>query len=134
MVGVAALDPDPGLVRGDHAGAAQGGDGVLAADLEPALGPAQQVHQPALADCQAEQVRKRRLQPLVGQRLVGLQVSRHRVQARAKRGAGHRHCGHNARAAAGAPHRHATVPLNHRLDRGQLDALVHADLFAGQVR
>ena len=127
---------DPGLVRGDHLGPAQGRDGALAPGLEPALGPAQQVRQPALADGQAEQVGQRRLEAFVGQRLVGLEVSRHRVQARPERGARHGgwHCGHDPRAAARTPQGHAAVALDLRLYRGQLDALVHAGLFARRIR
>jgi len=87
---------------------------VLAPGLEAALGATQHVHQPALADGQAEQVGKRRLQPLVGQRLKGLEVGRQRVQARSERGAcrGRRRRSHDPRAAARALHRQTAVVLD----------------------
>ena len=68
VISVAALDPDAGLVRGDHSGPAQGGHGGLATGTEAPLRALEQVHQPALAERQTEQVRQGCLQSLVGQR------------------------------------------------------------------
>src|SRR5829696_8669848 len=79
VIRVCALDPHPGLVRSDDRGPAQRRAGILAWGLELTLRPAQQVHQPALADGEPEQVGERTLQPLVGQRLEGLEVSCHRM-------------------------------------------------------
>jgi SRSO17 transposase len=87
------------------------------------LGAAEQVHQPALAEAQPEQVGERGLQPLVGERLVRLEVGGHRVQARAERRAADRHGRHGPRAASGAAHRQAVVVHHLRPDRGELDAL-----------
>jgi len=79
VVAGAALDPYSGFVRGHHLGTAQRRDGRLPPGLEPTLGAAEQVHQPALAEAQPEQVGERGLQPLVGERLEGLEVDGHRV-------------------------------------------------------
>ena len=70
VVGVAALDPHTGLVRADHPGPAQPGDGDLSPILEAALRPAQHVHQAALADPKAEQVGERPFEPLCGATII----------------------------------------------------------------
>jgi hypothetical protein len=85
MVSVATLDANAGLVRADHLGLAQLGDGDRSTVFEAALRAAQHVHQTALADLKTKQVSEGRLKPLVGQRLEGLQIGRHRVQLRPKR-------------------------------------------------
>jgi hypothetical protein len=77
MVGVAALDAHPGLVRGHHRGPAQRRARGFTAFHEPTLRPPQQVHQPALAQGEPEQVGQRRLQPFVGEGLEGFQVGGH---------------------------------------------------------
>jgi hypothetical protein len=105
-------------IGGHHLSTAQRRDGRLAPVLEPALGAAEQVHQPALAEAQPEQVGERGLQPLVGERLVRLEVGGHRVQARAERRAADRHGRHGPRAASGAAHRQAVVVHHLRPDRG----------------
>jgi hypothetical protein len=79
VVGGATLDPGPGLVGGDHLSATERRDGLRAPrlaipsgcaewnlwqtspGLEAALGAAQQVHQPALAEGHAEQLGQCRL-------------------------------------------------------------------------
>jgi hypothetical protein len=108
-------------------------DGSLAPGLEPALGAAEQVHQPALAEAQPEQVGERGLQPLVGERLVGLEVGGHGVQPRAEWRAADRHGRHGPGAAAGAAHRQAVVVHHLRPDRGQLDVLPDPGLFGRQI-
>ncbi len=81
MEAVGALDADARLVAGHHLGAVQRRQGRVAAARELRLGPAQHVHQAALAHGEAEQVLHGALQPLVGQRLERLQVQRERVEA-----------------------------------------------------
>ena len=85
VVRVAAFDAHPGLIRADDACLAQPRYRVIAAAGEMLLRAAKHVHQAALAVRQAEQVGKRPLQPFVGQRLIGLQISRDRMDARAER-------------------------------------------------
>jgi hypothetical protein len=97
------------------------------------LGAAEQVHQPALAEAQPEQIGERGLQPLVGERLVGLEVGGHGVQARAEWRAADRHRYHGPRAASGAAHCQAMVVHHLRADRGQLDALPDPGLFGRQI-
>jgi hypothetical protein len=84
VVGVRALDAHACFVAGDDLSPAQGRDGSVTTRMETALRAAEQVHQPALAERQSEQVGERRLQPFVRERLKGLEVRRHRVQPRAK--------------------------------------------------
>lgn len=57
---------------------------------EICLSAAEQVHVPTLAERQAEQVGERRLQPLIRERLKGLQLRGHRVQPRTERVPTHR--------------------------------------------
>jgi hypothetical protein len=57
MVGVGALNPHPGLIRGDDLGPAQRRDGGLATGLEAGLRTPEQVHQAALAEREPEQIR-----------------------------------------------------------------------------
>ncbi len=129
MVSVRALDAHAGLVAGDDLSLAQGRDGRVTAGMEAALRAAEQVHQPALAEGEAEQIGERRLQPLVGQGLEGLQVRRHRMQPRTERGAapclGHR-CDDPLPAAL-TTHREPAVLRHDRRHRGQLDLLRDAD-------
>ena len=65
MVSVRALDAHAGLVAGDNLGLAQDRDGRITTGTEAALRAAEQVHQPALAEGEAEQIGERRLQPFV---------------------------------------------------------------------
>src|SRR4051812_4379279 len=54
MVGVCALDPDAGFVRGDHLGLAQGRNSAPLTVLTTPLCAPQQVHQAALAEMQPD--------------------------------------------------------------------------------
>jgi hypothetical protein len=120
-------------VGSDHLGTTQRRDGRLTPGLEPALGAAQQVHQPALAEAQPEQVGECGLQPLVGKRLVGLEVGGDSMQARAERRAADRHRRHGPCAASGAAHCQAMVMHHLRPDRGQLDLLPNPGCFGRQI-
>lgn len=53
--GIAALDTNAGLVRGDHVGLAQDCRSVVTLGREHPLRAAPHVHQPALADRPAEE-------------------------------------------------------------------------------
>ena len=136
MEAVGALDADAGLVAGHHLGTVQRRKGRVATTGELRFGPAQHVGQAALADREAEQVLHGPFQPLVGQRLEGLQVQHQRVQARAEgcRTRSRRPLHHGLRAAAGAVHRQASMLLDARLHRRDVDFLVHADDRGRQIR
>ena len=126
---VGALDAHPGLVRRHRRRLPQPRQRRVPALGKTALGAAQQVHQPALAQPQPEQVRQSRLQPFVGQSLEGLQVRRHRVQPRPERcRVGPRRAwGDDPGPADRAGHAKAPVLLHHRTNERQVDLLVHAD-------
>ena len=85
LKGIAAFDPHAGLVRGHDRGTAQGRDGTIAVGDEGSLRPAQHVHQPALADLQAEEIGQSILKPFIGESLEGLEIGRHGMQPRPKR-------------------------------------------------
>ena len=65
VVGVASFDPHAGFIGSDDLGLAQRCDGLVALSHEGPLRTPQHVHQTALADGEAEQVRKRTLHTLV---------------------------------------------------------------------
>jgi hypothetical protein len=135
VIGVRAFDPHAGLVAGDDLSLAQGRDGRVATRTEAALRAAEQVHQPALAEREAEQVGERRLQPLIRERLKGLQVRRHRMQPWAEgraarcRGRWRDH----ARPAGRTTNGNAPMLRHMRRHRGQLDPLRDADDLSAQV-
>ena len=135
MVSVAALDAHARLVRCDHRGPAQGGHGGRATGAEAPLGALKQVHQPALAEGETEQVRQGRLQPLVGQRLEGLQIRRHRMQPRAERRAARRlrHRRDHPRLAGRAVHGQPSMLRHDRRHLRQLDPLGHAHDLGGKI-
>jgi hypothetical protein len=120
-------------VGSDHLSTVQRRDGRLAPGLEPTLGTAEQVHQPALAEAQPEQVGQCGLQPLVGERLVGLEVGGDSMQARAERRAADRYGCDGPRATSRAAHRQAMMVHHLRPDRGQLDALPDPGCFGRQI-
>lgn len=93
----------------------------------PAIAAA--VHQTPLADRQAEQIGEGALQALVGQGLEGLQIGRHRMDARPEGRAdrGRRHRRDRQRPAGKALHRKPSVSLDEGTDLGQIDRLVLAD-------
>jgi hypothetical protein len=129
VVSARALDAHAGLVAGDDLSLAQGRDGRVTTGTEAVLRAPEQVHQPALAEGEAEQVGQRRLQPLVGQGLKGLEVRRHRVQPRTERGAARRfgRWRDHAHPAARTTNGKALVLRHDRRHRGQLDLLRDAD-------
>jgi hypothetical protein len=129
VVSVRALDAHAGLVAGDDLSPAQDRDGHVTTGTEPALRAPEQVHQPALAERQAEQVGERRLQPFVGERLKGLQIRRHRMQPRTegRTARGGRHWCHDPLPAARAPDREPAVLRHDRRHLRQLDLLARAD-------
>jgi hypothetical protein len=88
----------------------------------------EQVHQAALAEREPEQVGERRLQPLVGQRLEGLETGGNRMQPRAEWCSPRRlrHGCDHPRAAGRAVHRQPSMLGDGRRDLRQLDLLGHA--------
>jgi hypothetical protein len=136
VIGVCPLDPHPGLVRGDDRGSTQRRHGLLAPGLKAILCAPEQVHQPALADGKPEQVSQRGLQALVGERLEGLEIGRHRMQAGSERRAlDHRGPRpHDARPAGGTADGETPVMRDAGLPLRQLDPLVHADRLGRQVQ
>jgi hypothetical protein len=135
MVGGAALDAHAGLVGGDDLGPPQRRNGGLATRTEARLRAAEQVHQPALAEAEPEQVGQRRLQPLIRERLKGLEIRRHRVQPRPERRALRflRHRRDNPRPAIRALHGEPPVLRPDRRHRGQLDPLRDADDLSWKI-
>ena len=128
MVGVAALDAYAGLVRGDDGSPMQGRDGLVATRAKAPLRALEQVHEPALAEPQTEQVGQRRLQPLVGERLEGLEIRRHRMEPWAE-GCSPRRLRHGCdhpRPAGRAVHRQPSMLGDGRRDLRQLDLLGNA--------
>ena len=57
VVGVRALNPDASLIRGDHLSLTKRRDGADLPLSKAPLRPAKQVHQPALAEREPEQIR-----------------------------------------------------------------------------
>ena len=129
MVSVRALDVHAGLVAGDDLSPAQHRDGRVATRTAAALGTPEQVHQPELAEREAEQVGQRRLQPLVRERLKGLEVRRHRMQPWAEGRAARRfrHRCDDPLPAGRTTNGNAPVLRHDRCHRGQLDPLTDAD-------
>jgi hypothetical protein len=107
---------------------------ALSRGREGALRPAQHVHQAALAETQAEQIRERALQPLVGQGLEGLQIGCHGMDARSKRRSLRRlrRRRDHPRSAGRAPNRQTPMARDRRLELGKLDHLVLADGLGGK--
>ena len=95
----------------------------------------EQVHQPALAERQTEQVRQGCLQSLVGQRLEGLEIRRHRMQPWAERRAPRRlrHRRDDPHPAGRAVHGQPSMLRHDRCHLRQLDPLGHAHEFDRKI-
>ena len=82
-IGVAALDPHVGLVRGDHECRAKGRHGDLATGSEAPLRAAEQVHQAALAwGVSPNRSDSAACSHSLRERLEGLEIDRHRMKPR----------------------------------------------------
>jgi hypothetical protein len=136
MIGVRALNPDAGLVRCDDRSPAQCRHRLCPALGKAPPGPLQQVHQPALAERETEEVGQCGLQPFVGQGLEGLQIGGHGVQPRPERRplCGIRHGGGGPLAAGGAAHRQAPMLGDMGRYLREIDLLVDADRLPRQIR
>lgn len=135
VVRVAAFDAYPGFVRADDACLPQLRHGVIATTCKMRLRTAEHIHQTALADRQAEQVGKRPLKSLIGQRLEGLQIRGDRMDARAKRRPLRRvrQRGRDTHPTRWTTNRQPPLALHDRRDRRQFDRIVLADRLGGQI-
>ena len=131
-----ALDPNAGLVGGDDPGPAQRRNRLVALAREGALRPAQHGHQAALAERETEEVGERALQPLVGQSLEGLEISRHGMDAWPERCplGGVRHGRGDPRSTRPAAHRQAPMLGDAGRHLRQLNLLVDADRLRRPIR
>ncbi len=133
MLGVDALDPHPGLVRGHRIRLAQAAQDRGLLRLERRLRPPEHVPQRPLADRQAENIREHRLQPLVGDVLDVLQIKCQRLDVRPEgRARCRRRCfRHDTAGSTGASQ--ALMARDHRQNRRQINAVMGPDHLARRI-